>query len=120
MNELPFGPGQAIALVGYFALAFGLMFAIAIANRHTLSPVASRRLPAIATLIGAITLAGTTLLLHTVTLLSAAIQIALFSLLLWALLTLARAVPEGHASLAVSAVTIVVGTLCLKVFDYVR
>ena len=120
MNELPSGPSQAIALAGYFSLSFGLMFAIAIANRHTLSPVTSRRLPAVATLTGAISLAGMALLLHTVTLLTAAAQIAVFSILLWGPLNLARTVPEGHTSIAVSAVMIIVGTLCLKVFTYVR
>ena len=120
MNELPYSPSHAIALIGYFTLSFGLMFAIAIANRHTLSPDAPRRLPAIATMIGAIALAGMFLLLHIVSPLSVAAQVAVFSLLLFGLLRLAHTVPEGRTGIATSAVMVIAGTLCLKVFAYVR
>lgn len=120
MNELPSGTGQAVALVGYFSLAFGLMFAVAIANRYTFSPVASRRLPAAATLAGAIALAAMSMLIHAVTLWSAVVQIAVFSVLMGGLLNLARTAPRNRRSIAASTVMIAVGTLFLKAFDYVR
>jgi sterol desaturase/sphingolipid hydroxylase (fatty acid hydroxylase superfamily) len=120
VNALTSGLSQAVALVGYFAFSVGLIFAITIANRHILSPVASRRLPAIAALTGAITLAGLTLLFHVVTLLSAAVEVAAFSLLLWGLLSLARTASNGHTGIAAAAAMVVIGMLCLKVFVYAR
>ena len=59
-------------------------------------------------------------MMPTVTPLWAAVEIAIFALLLWGLLCLARTVPDGQQGIAVSMVMVIAGTLCLKVFGYVR
>ena len=112
--------GQFVALAGYFSLAFGLMYGLAIAKRHLDGGIPSRHIPARVTLVAAIAVAGMAILDQASNPLFAGIEIAAFSSLLWELVTLARRAPEGAKALGVSAVLIIFGTLCLRVFNYVR
>ncbi|MDH3665437.1 MAG: hypothetical protein OEN23_00740 [Paracoccaceae bacterium] len=112
--------GRAIALLGYACLVFGLMFALAIANRHLFSPDERLRLPAFAAMFGAVTLGCLALVPPGWNLGWAVIQTAVFAALLWGLLDLARKVSDGQTGIAVAITLTAIGTVFVRAADYAR
>ncbi len=112
--------GRAIAFLGHASLAFGLMFALAISNRHLFSPDERLRLPAFAAMFGAVTLGCLALVPPGWNLGWAVIQITVFAALLWGLLDLARKVRDSQTGIAIALTLTAIGTVCARVADYAR